>query len=211
MNTGKNPTPRSITLNLTDDEVKSLTALAIQGGATVGTLLKDFITDLTSSRRSGGSDEEDLARAWYDRRGFQYHYEGRSFSAYLADYNAQRFFDYLEDYENLQEETDYLTTHKDEADPDELEGLLEDTEENLKALKDYLNDYRKENPEATLETIIADAKAHKAELTEHGRDVLESEPTEETEAPRSAATIRKEASPVTVGTLDNNPVGLTWV
>ena len=220
----ENPKPRKIALNLTDNEVKSLTALAIQGGATVGTLLEYFITDLTYSNRSGGSDEENLARAWYDRRGFQYG-NPRSFSAYLTDFdNARRFFDDLEDYENLIEERDYLTTHADEAKPDELEGIIEDAAIAREALEEYLSDYKRENPEATLEAIIADAKAHKAELTEHGRDVLESEPTEEAEDTRSAATIRKEASPDTVGTLerledeiytaygvDHKPAGLKWV
>ena len=61
MNNAK-PTPRRITLNLTDNEVKGLTAFAIRGGVTVGTLLEDFVADLTYSTRSGGSDEEDRAR-----------------------------------------------------------------------------------------------------------------------------------------------------
>ena len=214
------PTPRRITLNLTDGEVKDLTAFAIRGGVTVGTLLEDFVADLTYSTRSGGSDEEDRARAWYDRRGYQYG-EGRSFSAYLAEYDdARRFFSALEDYEDLTGERDYLTAHPEEAEPGELEAVTDDAIIAREALEEYLSDYRKaeRGTEATLETIIADAKAHIKELTNHGRSALESEPTEG--GPRNTA----DFSPATVGTLkrleeetysaygvNSKPPGFTWI
>lgn len=168
--------PRILMLNLTDEEVKGLTARAIRAGLSVGTLLESFIADLTRSEREGGGIDE--AREWYYWR--DYTNGGKCcFSGYLAEYDeAQRFFNSLDDYETFKAERDYLEAHPEEAEPGKLEEIINEVVIARDALEEYLKAYRRSNPEATLESIIANAKAHERELTDHGRATLENEPTE---------------------------------
>lgn len=219
--------PRRISLNLTDDEVKDLTAFAIRGAVTVGSLIEDFIADLTASTRSGGSDEKDLAREWYNRRDYQ-HGKKYSFSVFLVDNdNAQRFFSALDELEYYTEERDNLEEYPEDGEPGELEEATFRAEEARADLEKFLEDYRRsgKNTDATLEDIISDAKAHETELIDHSRGILESEPTEgDFYDTRSAAATRTTATPATVGTLkrledetytaygvNSKPAGLAWV
>lgn len=168
--------PRRLTLNLTDEEVKGLTARAIRAGLSVGTLLENFIADLTGSDREGGGNDE--ARAWYYWCDYT-NGEKCCFSGYLAEYDeAQRFFNSLDDYETFKTERDYLEAHPEETEPGKLEEIIDEVVIARDALEEYLKAYRHTYPETTLEEIIADAKAHERELTDHGRYTLENEPTE---------------------------------
>ena len=59
--------PITITLNLTREEAIDLHEKASKANTTMESLLESFVSDLTYSRRSGGSDERDLANEWYER------------------------------------------------------------------------------------------------------------------------------------------------
>lgn len=56
-----------ISINLTSDEYNKLKEKAETFHTTVNELLSQFIADLTSSERSGGSDERDKAESWLYR------------------------------------------------------------------------------------------------------------------------------------------------
>ena len=59
--------PITITLNLTYEEAINLHEKAARANTTMESLLESFVADLTYSRRSGGSDERDLANEWSER------------------------------------------------------------------------------------------------------------------------------------------------
>lgn len=59
---------RNYKLVLTDEEAERLAYAAGQHGITTIELLENFISDMTGSDRSGGSDERDCADNWYTRR-----------------------------------------------------------------------------------------------------------------------------------------------
>lgn len=62
--------PRSITLNLSDADVKRLWEKAGRAGMTMSELLEKFIGDLVDGTYSNGSDERDLAQNWFERTSF---------------------------------------------------------------------------------------------------------------------------------------------
>lgn len=58
---------RSISLNLSDADVKRLCEKAGRAGLTVSSLLENFIGDLVDGTYSNGSDERMYASEWFDR------------------------------------------------------------------------------------------------------------------------------------------------
>lgn len=62
--------PRKVTLDLSDADVERIRQKTGAVGITVGELLKNFIGDLVDGTYSNGSDERDLAQAWFDRCAF---------------------------------------------------------------------------------------------------------------------------------------------
>ncbi len=58
---------RIITLRLSDEDAERLYIKSGEAGISMTELIENFIQDLTFSRRSNGSDEEDLANQWFER------------------------------------------------------------------------------------------------------------------------------------------------
>ena len=61
--------PRTLTIELSDADVKRLFEKAAYAGKTPGSLLESFIGDLVDGTYSNGSDERERAEAWFDRAG----------------------------------------------------------------------------------------------------------------------------------------------
>ncbi len=61
-----------IGIDLTSDEYQKLRDLANDYNTNVNALLSQFIADLTSSERSGGSDERYLASDWLSRSQYNF-------------------------------------------------------------------------------------------------------------------------------------------
>lgn len=59
--------PRTIKVNLSDDDCYTLSEKAAEAGTTSSELIQKFIRDLVCSYYSNGNDEEALARAWFER------------------------------------------------------------------------------------------------------------------------------------------------
>ena len=59
--------PRTITVNLSDADVKRLAEKSGEGGLTISELLENFIGDLVDGTYSNGSDERMYAEQWYQR------------------------------------------------------------------------------------------------------------------------------------------------
>lgn len=58
---------RTIEINLSDADVKSVSELAGSHGLTIGKLIENFIHDLVGGAHSNGSDERMFARQWFER------------------------------------------------------------------------------------------------------------------------------------------------
>jgi hypothetical protein len=56
-----------LTIDLSREEYCRFRAKIAMADTTPRDLLAQFIADLTASRRSGGSDERDMAQAWLER------------------------------------------------------------------------------------------------------------------------------------------------
>ena len=59
--------PRTITVNLSDADVRRLAEKSGEGGLTISELLENFIGDLVDGTYSNGSDERMYAEQWYQR------------------------------------------------------------------------------------------------------------------------------------------------
>ena len=59
--------PRTITVNLSNADVKRLAEKSGEGGLTISELLENFIGDLVDGTYSNGSDERMYAEQWYQR------------------------------------------------------------------------------------------------------------------------------------------------
>lgn len=79
------PIDRTITITLSADEVNLVQWLAQETKTTPEHLLADFVADLASSNRSGGSDERECAFAWFKRRGYAGRYLYQSEAASWRD------------------------------------------------------------------------------------------------------------------------------
>ena len=60
----------TIKLNLRKPNIVRLAGMAKLGNMTIERLIEAFVSDLTSSKESGGTDERDAAIQWYDGRKF---------------------------------------------------------------------------------------------------------------------------------------------
>ena len=63
---------KRITIQITEEEKERLTEIADNFGATPGQIVEAFISDLTSSARSGGSDERLRAEEWLYRQTYRW-------------------------------------------------------------------------------------------------------------------------------------------
>lgn len=113
-----------IKLNLSDTECQDVLEMCAKHDITIQMLLESFISDLTASERSAGSDERMYAEAWLNRRYGAYNSNSLLShlieTGYLEEYAAR-----LNDIQEIQEDAEYMTKHTNEAN-EELEQQLAD-------------------------------------------------------------------------------------
>lgn len=128
---------RIIKLNLTDEDVKALFAKAGSVGLSVGELIQGFVADLVCGIDTHGSDERDLAYAWFDRCGFAW-FTPRTLLRHLLDicYDPERYLNLLQHRDNL--ERDIV----EETDEEEIDFLREDLEFTTKELEEITKYWR---------------------------------------------------------------------
>lgn len=154
----------TVGLDLTEQEAKELMCLAGRCGFTVGELLTAFVSDLVNSDRRHGSDERDLASAWYNRCGFEIDHAS-SYLTYLLTYGLMDEFKY---YYDLLPSLERELADEDTTD-EEREEIQEDVQDVKDEIQELWNEYlAEERPEPTpdyeseiakiLEWIIQDSK-----------------------------------------------------
>lgn len=111
---------RTVTLNLSDADIKRLAEKSAFADLTVAQLLESFIGDLLNGTYSNGSDERRIANDWYDRCGYSYYARSYNFLQYLIE-NDYDIAELLRDYEMV------LDFQREEA-----EGILDEDSINWK-------------------------------------------------------------------------------
>lgn len=136
---------RTLTLRLSDADVKRICKKAASVSLTVSQLLENFIGDLICGTYSNGSDERNYADNWFERCCFDLSAEPTFLRYSLINFICE---DVIELYNDIQDEKEYLS--EIEAEPmqeDELEekALIEENIEYLsEQLQEYFTGYQKE-------------------------------------------------------------------
>lgn len=131
--------PRSFTLELSDADVKRLYEKTAADGITPAQLLEGFIGDLLDGTYTHGSDERELASAYYDRCCYEFSRTGSLLEWALYDYRLDDIADALEQIDDAAGEIEYYTQHQDDPDgtPEylqELQGYKAEAESELQAI-----------------------------------------------------------------------------
>ena len=144
---------RIIRLNLTDEDVKALIAKAGSVGLTVGELIQGFVADLVCGNGTHGSDERDLANAWFNRCGFAA-VTSPTLLNHLLDrcYDPEWYLDLLQYQDNLEKAIAEETNEEEIAC---LREELSDTVEDLEAMTANWQPYDEPNMDEEINEIRA--------------------------------------------------------
>lgn len=171
--------PRTIKINLSDEDVKRLYEKAAGASITPEQLIENFIADLVCGTYTNGSDERTRAEEWFERCWFSLDNYG-SFLAYLVK-NCEYSY-YTEQQKTVSECTEELSEldisdfDSTEEYDEEKEYITRRLEQANEEIKEMFDEYVKhgENPETFEEEIenirkyeesLKNALAHKNERT----------------------------------------------
>ena len=119
---------RTITVNLSDADVKRLAEKSGEGGLTISELLENFIGDLVDGTYSNGSDERMYAEQWYQRCWFAMFSDDTFLKFLLLWGDLDNFIDLMNEMESSKKEMTEATADAEERDE----------------LQEYINDLQKE-------------------------------------------------------------------
>lgn len=166
--------PRTFTLELSDADVKRLYEKTAADGITPAELLQGFIGDLLDGTYSHGSDERELASAYYDRCCYEFSRTGSLLEWALYDYRLDDIADALEQIDDAAGDIEYYAQHPDDPDgtPDQIQELHDIKAEAESELQDIYSEYAAGNKEPQpLSEGIAAIRRYMGELqsmTERG-------------------------------------------
>ena len=130
---------RTLTLQLSDADVKRLCKKAASVSLTVPQLLENFIGDLVCGTYSNGSDERDYVHNWFERCCFDFSAEPTFLRYSLMNFICE---DVIELYTDIQDEKEYLSEIESESmEEDELEEKTA-VEENIEVPVSRLFEFR---------------------------------------------------------------------
>ena len=151
--------PRSFTLELSDADVKRLYEKTAADGITPAELLQGFIGDLVNGTYTHGSDERELASAYYDRCCYEFSRTGSLLEWALYDYRLDDIADALEQIDDAAGEIEYYAQHQDDPDgtPEYLQELQGYKAEAESELQEIYSEYAagKKEPQPLDEGIAA--------------------------------------------------------
>ena len=124
---------RTITVNLSDADVKRLAEKSGEGGLTISELLENFIGDLVDGTYSNGSDERMYAEQWYQRCWFAMFSDDTFLKFLLLWGDLDDFIDLMNEMESSKKEMAEVTTNAEDCSAEERDELQE-----------YINDLQKE-------------------------------------------------------------------
>ena len=131
--------PRTVTIDLSDADVKRLYAKAYGSGITPGELLAGFIGDLIGGTYTHGSDERNLARQYFERCCYGMGLD-RSFLQWaLQEYRIGEIAALLNAVDEAESDLDYYSEYPEESDSDGVQVIKDaktDAEKELAAIHD---------------------------------------------------------------------------
>lgn len=122
---------RSISLKLSDADVKRICEKAGGVGITVSGLLENFIGDLVSGTYNNGSDERRLANEWFER-------------CWFGIFPENTFLKYLMDRDSVEDILEYWNEINWFKNLEETEDLSNNDKEFLEELEERMNEKFKE-------------------------------------------------------------------
>ena len=125
--------PRTITINLSDADVKRLAEKSGEGGLTISELLENFIGDLVDGTYSNGSDERMYAEQWYQRCWFAMFSDDTFLKFLLLWGDLDDFIDLMNEMESSKKEMAEVTADAENCSDEERDELQE-----------YINELQKE-------------------------------------------------------------------
>lgn len=125
--------PRTITVNLSDADVRRLAEKSGEGGLTISELLENFIGDLVDGTYSNGSDERMYAEQWYQRCWFAMFSDDTFLKFLLLWGDLDAYIDLMDELESNKKEMAEMTADAEEYSSEERDELQE-----------YINDLQKE-------------------------------------------------------------------
>lgn len=131
--------PRTFTLELSDADIKRLYEKAYRNGITPAALIEGFLGDLLGGTYTHGSDERELASAYYDRCCYEFSRTGSLLEWALYDCRLDDIADALEQIDDAAGDLEYYAQHPDDPDgtPEflqELQGYKAEAESELQAI-----------------------------------------------------------------------------
>ena len=125
--------PRTITVNLSDADVRRLAEKSGEGGLTISELLENFIGDLVDGTYSNGSDERMYAEQWYQRCWFAMFSDDTFLKFLLLWGDLDDYIDLMDELESNKKEMAEMTADAEEYSSEERDELQE-----------YINDLQEE-------------------------------------------------------------------
>ena len=119
--------PRTITVNLSNADVKRLAEKSGEGGLTISELLENFIGDLVDGTYSNGSDERMYAEQWYQRCWFAMFSDDTFLKFLLLWGDLDDYIDLMDELESNKKEMAEMTADAEEysaEERDELQGYI---------------------------------------------------------------------------------------
>lgn len=150
--------PRTLLLNLSEEDVKSLCEKAGSVGLTVAELIENFIGDLVYGNRSNGSDERMYANEWFDRCWFAMFPEN-TFLKYLIDWGGiYEVLELWEDIKRAKEELADIEKNPEDYGADEVSAIKEEIDYWQEGLDEFFNSYQNETGEKADSSLEAGMK-----------------------------------------------------
>ena len=124
---------RTITVNLSDADVKRLAEKSGEGGLTISELLENFVGDLVGGTYFNGSDERMYAEQWYQRCWFAMFSDDTFLKFLLLWGDLDDFIDLMNEMESSKKEMAEVTANAEDCSAEERDELQE-----------YIHDLQKE-------------------------------------------------------------------
>ncbi len=161
----------SISLNLTAADAQKIAEMAGASGMSVSTLLSAFVNDLTGSIYANGSDEYDLANAWFDRCWFS-RFPDKTFLNYLLE--REQIYDVLGLWDEISNaEMELVEIEKNsESEAAEISAIKEDIDYWREQLGDCFFSYQQETKE-TADSSLEEGMKKVLEWREENEQFLE--------------------------------------
>ena len=141
--------PRTITVNLSNADVKRLAEKSGEGGLTISELLENFIGDLVDGTYSNGSDERMYAEQWYQRCWFAMFSDDTFLKFLLLWGDLDDYIDLMDELESNKKEMAEMTADAEEyssEERDELQGFALGVDEYIIIGANFWSENVKKNP-----------------------------------------------------------------